>query len=341
MRVQKHIKVTRNSNYRPRFDLLWNVKSKNQQARPIFTSKMASSHQHQEQHQQLQQLQPPPHPQPHQQHEQQQERLQQQLQQQQKQNAHDVFQAASPVHYSSDDEQHFTITYSQERPRPTTLEPTTTDRYIQPVYSKLSARKLDRVTPNCNRPTTPNSNRRSCNPIFLRRITSMGSNSSGEDSPFRQHLRHGFANSHVSSSPEPSPNSQTRNSFQSRPVAFVVGTPRMHCTSNSGATTEDTLCSRTILSEVNRDLENCDDNSGNGSKNRPPSPRPAGELQTCVEHNKQLHVWDDWVTMSNTEPELPVASISFKRVESERHMMMKPKSLPRMSDDEDSDADVE
>lgn len=60
-------------------------------------------------------------------------------------------------------------------------------------------------------------------------------------------------------------------------------------------------------------------------ENRPPSPRPCNALQVCVEHNKQMQVWENWVALTNIGVENDVANINYKRTES----LNAPDSLPK------------
>lgn len=206
--------------------------------------------------------------------------------------------------------------------RPDDLEPTTPnqlDGALNPI--PFPDKMMDRLTPSRNRPTTPTI-RRNCNPLFLRRIS--GGTSSSEDSPcYNRQRRLGVRHNHNS------PNSNNNNNT-GRQVTYLVGTPRMSRIPN----TQHEVNVKTVLMEVTRDLENFDDTT------RPSSPRPTGEFQNCVEHNKQMQVWDDWAVLANTDMDLPVASLSFKRIESENIMMMKPKALEKLIDD-DSEMELE
>lgn len=61
---------------------------------------------------------------------------------------------------------------------------------------------------------------------------------------------------------------------------------------------------------------------------RPHSPRPCSSGQSLLEHNKQLHIWDDWSSSAFQPSEADVASIKYKRTASENL----PKKLPKKLD---------
>lgn len=78
----------------------------------------------------------------------------------------------------------------------------------------------------------------------------------------------------------------------------------------------DPLPTHDMLMEMTREAQSDD--------NRPPSPRPTKSRDKFIEHNKQVHVWDDWMTL-NSAVESDVASITYKRSPSKHG----PKSLPK------------
>lgn len=67
--------------------------------------------------------------------------------------------------------------------------------------------------------------------------------------------------------------------------------------------------------------------------NRPHSPRPCNSGQSLLEHNKQLHIWDDWSSSAFQSSEADVASVKYKRTPSENLS----KKLPRKLDSQLSD----
>lgn len=172
---------------------------------------------------------------------------------------------------------------------------------------------IDRVTPSRNRLQAP-STRFQGNPLFRRRVSfgSSGNSSSGDESPATRRSR--------------CIPSQQSEGATARQMTYLVNVPNMSC-KNTGDTA---MCPKTVLMEVcrRRDKE----------ENRPPSPRPANEFENCVQHNKQMKVWDDWVALSNSGVECDIASISYKRVESRNIVESKPKALqPLTSEDLDQD----
>lgn len=164
---------------------------------------------------------------------------------------------------------------------------------------------VDRVTPSrASRLGTPRE--RLQGSVFRRRI-SFGSSgtSSGENSPCRR-SRLSSTGPAMLSGRLPSPDAKAR------PVTYLVNNPKlMRVTDSNG-----NMSAKAVLVEVSR--EQTEDN-------RPPSPMPANELQNCVEHNKQMMVWDEWVSNSNAD--CNIASISYKRVESRNIVETKPKAL--------------
>lgn len=85
------------------------------------------------------------------------------------------------------------------------------------------------------------------------------------------------------------------------------------------------MCPKTVQKEIS---ENANREEDCPRGDRPPSPMPANEYENYVQHNKQMQVWDDWVTLTNSGVTCDLASISFKRVEESSSIVeSKPKAL--------------
>lgn len=75
-----------------------------------------------------------------------------------------------------------------------------------------------------------------------------------------------------------------------RSIKFAVRTP-----GSESRRERDPFYTHETLMEMTREAHNED----TWERIRPPSPRPNTPRQRFVEHNKQLHVWDDWVTLNS------------------------------------------
>lgn len=70
------------------------------------------------------------------------------------------------------------------------------------------------------------------------------------------------------------------------------------------------------------------------NENRPPSPRPSDLKESLYEHNKQLHIWDDWCSSVFYASDADIASIKYKRTASESLLKELPRTLEvQFSDD--------
>lgn len=169
-------------------------------------------------------------------------------------------------------------------------------------------KQVDRLTPRRGRLGTP---RERAGGVFRRRI-SFGS-SSGEDSPRRP--RGPKASRTLTSEVKPR---YVKCLVQPRTVRSLLSAD------GNCARDETSLCDekssdmsvKQVLREVSKDFTDI---------GRPPSPRPKDQLQNCVEHSKQMLVWDEWVTGNSTDYD--IASISYRRVESQNILAAMPKAL--------------
>lgn len=201
------------------------------------------------------------------------------------------------------------------RPPAATAKQRTTQLHPAPFPDK----KMDRQTPKRGRLGTP---RERLNGGFRRRI-SFGS-SSGEDSPCRTR------SSKVSRILTPEGKSRfIKCLVQPRAVRSLLSADGS-CTSTEPPLSSERssdMSIKQVLREVSRDFT--DDG-------RPPSPRPKDQLQNCVEHSKQMLVWDEWVNGTGTDYD--IASISYKRVESQNIIAAMPKALkPPTTEDLEGD----
>lgn len=112
-----------------------------------------------------------------------------------------------------------------------------------------------------------------------------------------------------------------------RPIRYLIGTP----TKLSSKDSEDCFQPKKIIRELSRDDYN--------GENRPPSPRPEGAMQICLERNRQMQIWEDWVVLKKIKStDMEIASTSFRRVEEKVGSATPlPKSL--MAEESDSDSD--
>lgn len=169
-------------------------------------------------------------------------------------------------------------------------------------------KKIDRQTPKRGRLGTP---RERIDGGFRRRI-SLGS-SSGEDSP---RLQRGPKAPRVLT-----PDGKSRFIkclVQPRAVRSImaVGGSRTNVGTTPSSEKPHNMSIKQVLREVSKDFSD---------EGRPPSPRPQNHLQSCVEHSKQMLVWDEWVNGNGTDYD--IASISYKRVESQNILATMPKAL--------------
>lgn len=114
-----------------------------------------------------------------------------------------------------------------------------------------------------------------------------------------------------SSSEDGSPSFRRMTSFgsatdSSKSIKCAVRTPKP-----TDRREQDPFYTHEVLMEMTREAHNAHtEEISEGS--RPPSPRPNTPRQRFIEHNKQLHVWDDWVTL-NSARESDFAAIMYKR----------------------------
>ena len=125
--------------------------------------------------------------------------------------------------------------------------------------------------------------------MLAQRMRSISGYSSGEESPssFRRVTRFGGADS-------------------SNVVQFVVSTPK-----GSRSKEIDDIWqppSRDVLIEMSKEASS--------DEKRPPSPRPLDSREKFMEHNKQLHIWDDWLTTASPAEDNDLASARYRRTAS-------------------------
>lgn len=142
--------------------------------------------------------------------------------------------------------------------------------------------------------------------MLAMRMRSMSGYSSGEESPssFRRITSFGSATSDSCNS-----------------LKFAVSTPKgMEL---GGMSTEPP--SYDMLVEMCKKTGN--------DENRPPSPRPTDSKEMFVEHNKQMHVWDNWLATTSPAADNEFVSTRYRRTASKNV----PKALPKVLELEQSD----
>lgn len=97
-------------------------------------------------------------------------------------------------------------------------------------------------------------------------------------------------------------------------LKFVVGTP---LASEDGSNIGETP-SHDMLMEMSREAE---------MEGRPPSPRPTTPKEKFLEHNKQLHVWDDRLTTTSPAVDNDFILARYRRSTSKNG----PKALPKVT----------
>lgn len=165
----------------------------------------------------------------------------------------------------------------------------------------------DRITPK--RPGLHTPGRRPfANPLFMQRMSGSG-HSSDNDSPSLRRITSAVSN----------PDDKTG-------TKYLVRTPRVLDSDSDPA-----WLSRNVLRELSKEAH---------ESNRAPSPRPLDVVQLCVEHNKQLNVWEDFMALSNGIYENEVTPVSFRRTRTLSAPECMPKALqPQSSDDLEYDDD--
>lgn len=99
-------------------------------------------------------------------------------------------------------------------------------------------------------------------------------------------------------------------------LRVFVYTPR----SPDGSTCQMDRSTQNTLLDLTRETRS--------DENRPPSPRPSDPSESLFEHNKQLHIWDDWCSSAFYANDGDIAAIKYKRTISENLL----KELPRTLD---------
>ncbi|PXF47538.1 hypothetical protein BWQ96_02682 [Gracilariopsis chorda] len=164
----------------------------------------------------------------------------------------------------------------------------------------------DRITPK--RPGLHTPGRRPfANPLFVQRMSGSGHSSDSDSPPLRR------ITSAVSNPDD-------------KGTKYLVRTPKVLDNDSDPA-----WLSKNVLRELSKEAHD---------GNRAPSPRPLDVVQLCVEHNKQLNVWEDFMALSNGIYESDVAPVSFRRTKTLSAPECMPKALkPQSSEELDYDDD--
>lgn len=157
--------------------------------------------------------------------------------------------------------------------------------------TRKHSKSEDRVTPK--RSTMTRGGRPWGNPLFAQRMSS-NSHSSDSDSPSFRRVTSAVSN--------PDDRSCAK---------YLVRTPRA-----LDSDSDPEWLSREVIRELSKEAN---------EENRAPSPRPSDAVQLCVEHNKQMQVWEDFVAMSHGLHETEETNTSFRRT----HRLEAPEYMPK------------